>query len=145
MWRLLCIKAIEKLSNCMNSAGNAKVKWNSCYAIGNCMKNLALFKSYNGNFNWQKIIFPSLCNLIVNNSNFKVRINGAAALTVINKREHFGIYMNQIWSSLLLAIEQSDNLVDFNEYKHRDNLQEQVEILNTKFLNKITLIQLFLP
>ena len=31
-----------------------------------------------------------------------------------------------VWSLLLEALEQSNHLIDFNEYKHRDSLQEQI-------------------
>lgn len=124
-WQLLYRTAIDKLVQNLNSGNNAKVKWNACYAIGNLMKNELLFTSAK-DYDWQKVVFSALINVIINNANFKVRINGAAALAVVARREHYGTHLSTIWSSLLLALEQSNNLVDFNEYKHRDNLQEQV-------------------
>lgn len=124
-WQLLYRTAIDKLVQNLNSGNNAKVKWNACYAIGNLMKNELLFTSAK-DYDWQKVVFSALINVIINNANFKVRINGAAALAVVTRREHYGTHLSTIWSSLLLALEQSNNLVDFNEYKHRDNLQEQI-------------------
>lgn len=34
-----------------------------------------------------------------------------------------------IWSSLLEALDRSDEITDFNEYQHRDHLTEQVRKL----------------
>ncbi|XP_055378340.1 HEAT repeat-containing protein 6 isoform X2 [Condylostylus longicornis] len=124
-WRSLCFQSIEKLTFCLTKSANAKVKWNTCYALGNFMKNNILFTTYT-DFNWQNMVFESICDVIVNSPNFKVRINGVNALTAINERNRYGSHFILIWSSLLAAIEQSDNLTDFNEYKHRDNLQEQL-------------------
>lgn len=58
--------------------------------------------------------------------NFKVRINGAAALAVPLKRAHYGRFYLSVWSALSLALFQANQLIDFNEYNHRDNLLDQL-------------------
>lgn len=58
--------------------------------------------------------------------NFKVRINGAAALAVPTKRTHYGRFYLNVWSALSTALYQANQLTDFNEYNHRDNLLDQV-------------------
>lgn len=58
--------------------------------------------------------------------NFKVRINGAAALAIPAQRSHYGRFYLSVWSALSVALYQANNLTDFNEYNHRDNLLDQV-------------------
>uniref|UniRef100_A0A182WJ62 HEAT repeat-containing protein 6 n=1 Tax=Anopheles minimus TaxID=112268 RepID=A0A182WJ62_9DIPT len=125
-WSPLYQDAIERLiQNVVGSSTvNVKVKWNACYALGNMMKNETFFLAGAGT--WERRVFPALCETVVNSPNFKVRINAAQALSIIGKREHYGGFFQQIWHALLRALEQSDNLVDYNEYKRRDSLQEQL-------------------
>lgn len=123
-WHQAFGKSICKLTDCLRSSGNAKVKWNTCYAISNLMRNTTIFKVKD--LNWKETLFAALCHVIVHHSNFKVRINAAAAITNITERSHFGCYYEQFCSSVLEAIEQSYNLDSFYEYNHRDNLQEQL-------------------
>lgn len=103
-----------------------KVRWNACYAIGNALKNPYLYQENNLlRKNWQVSVFNALNELVVGFSNFKVRINAALALSCISKREYYGEFYLHVWMSLLLSLENSQRLEDFNEYKHRDNLVEQ--------------------
>lgn len=71
-------------------------------------------------------MFGTLSNIIVKCENFKVRINGAAALAVPSKRPHYGRFYLSVWSALSTALYQANQLTDFNEYNHRDNLLDQV-------------------
>lgn len=64
--------------------------------------------------------------MVVHNTNFKVRINAAAALAVPTNEIFFQNHFADIWSSLLEALDRSDEITDFNEYQHRDHLAEQV-------------------
>lgn len=123
-WRQTFVKSISKLTDCIRSSGNAKVKWNTCYAISNLMRNPIIFKF--NDLNWQETLFSALCHVIVHHSNFKVRINASVAITNITERSYFGVYYEKFWSSVLEAIEQSYNLDNFHEYNHRDSLQEQL-------------------
>lgn len=103
-----------------------KVKWNACYAIGNFMRNPVMFSIEDKSFYWQELVFPTLCDLIVNCTNFKVRINGVAALAVPAKRIHYGSHFTVIWNAMLHALDQANHLTDFSEYNHRDNLLDQL-------------------
>ncbi|KAL5274864.1 HEATR6 family protein [Megaselia abdita] len=133
-WKLIIFECIQKLVSSIKIGNNAKVKWNTCYAIGCFIKNRCLFTS-SPDFNWQKNVFDSLCFLALNNVNFKVRITATVALQKIENRTLYGDHFIHIWKSLILAMEHSDNLVDFNEYTHRDNLQEQLCFGLCHFLN----------
>lgn len=62
----------------------------------------------------------------MHNTNFKVRINAASALAVPTNEQFLQNHLAYIWSSLLEALERSDEITDFNEYQHRDHLTEQV-------------------
>lgn len=123
-WMSLFEKSIQSLHNLLLNCGNVKVKWNVCYSFSTFMKNSVFFDS-SLKFKWQELVFPALCTVIRTSPNFKVRINACVAFTVPN-RDHFGNLFISIWSCLLGALEQSNNLTDFNEYKHRDTLQDQL-------------------
>ncbi|XP_053673050.1 HEAT repeat-containing protein 6 [Anopheles nili] len=127
-WSVLWQDAIERLVQNMTvtSTVNVKVKWNACYALGNMMKNEAYFTLTTSSASWERRVFPALCETVVNSPNFKVRINAAQALSVVGRRSYYGSFFQTIWATLLQALEQSDNLVDYNEYKRRDSLQEQL-------------------
>ncbi|XP_035792206.1 HEAT repeat-containing protein 6-like [Anopheles albimanus] len=129
-WSSLAQSAIDQLVQNVTAGGavNVKVKWNACYALGNMQRNEAFFTgAVVSQTGWQKRVFPALCEVVVNSPNFKVRINAAQALTVAERRSHYGgQYFHTIWTALLQALEQSDNLQDYNEYKRRDTLQEQL-------------------
>lgn len=64
--------------------------------------------------------------LVQNHKNFKVRINAALALSSPKTRKSYGNFYHLTWTSLMKALENSQNMDDLKEYKHRDNLVEQV-------------------
>ncbi|VEN58079.1 unnamed protein product [Callosobruchus maculatus] len=120
-------KAFGVLVKCCTTGSNMKVRWNSCYALKNAMQNMHLYKkSYFTNKNWQVPVFNALNELVVSFKNFKVRINAALALSSPKCREHYDNFYYSVWTALLKAMENSGNIEDFNEYKHRDNLVEQI-------------------
>jgi HEAT repeat-containing protein 6 len=129
----LTLQAIEKLVQNILTGNNVKVKWNACYAIGNFMRNPVLFGD-GFRSRWQDLVFPALCKITVHSPNFKVRTNAAAAMIVLKERRDYGHHFGPIWSALLAALEASDNLHDFNEYNHRDNLQEQLCVALSHFI-----------
>lgn len=65
-----------------------------------------------------------------------MRINGAAALAVPAKREHYGRFYLNVWSALSVALYQANLLTDFNEYNHRDNLLDQVTVVGFFFFDQ---------
>lgn len=80
----------------------------------------------------QEAVFKALTDLVMAFKNLKVRINAALALSSPNCRNNYGRFFLPVWISLLKALENSQHVDDFNEYKHRDNLIEQVG--TTRFL-----------
>lgn len=140
-WKSVTFDCIERLVTSVKTGNNTKVKWNACYAIGNFITNRHLF-ILDPDFNWQKNVFDTLCFIIINNVNFKVRINASAALQKIHDRSLYGDYFIPIWISLILSMENSDNLMDFSEYSHRDHLQEQLCFCFCHFLDLADTISL---
>ncbi|XP_017067629.1 HEAT repeat-containing protein 6 [Drosophila eugracilis] len=114
--------AMAKLLDCVRSSGNAKVKWNACHAIGNLVKHRAFFASSN----LSGILFPALSQLMVQHANFKVRTNAAGVLLHVEQRQDLGTHFSLVWRSLLDALERSNALDSFEEYNHRDTLQQQL-------------------
>lgn len=55
-----------------------------------------------------------------------MRINAALALSAPSNREHYGTFFIPLWAALLQALDQSQTIEDLAEYKHRDQLVEQV-------------------
>ncbi|KAM3965313.1 HEAT repeat-containing protein 6 [Aphomia sociella] len=121
--KTLCEKAIEKLLYCACKVSNMKVRWNACYAMGNAMKNEYLFTCFSG---WQRQVFPSLCTLAQDCKNLKVRINAATALRAPNCRAQYGEQFAGVWRAVMVAMDNAANVDDFTEYKHKDNLIEQL-------------------
>lgn len=116
-------RGLAKLLDCVRAAGGAKVKWNACYALGNLVRNRALFSS---SASLAGTLYAALNQLMVQHGNFKVRINATAVLLQIEHRADFGLHYASVWRSLLAAIERSNALDTFEEYNHRDGLQQQL-------------------
>ncbi|XP_045498148.1 HEAT repeat-containing protein 6 [Colias croceus] len=121
--KALCELAIGKLLECAVKVTNMKVRWNACYAIGNAMKNDTLFTSFSG---WQYQVFPSLCNLAQECKNLKVRINASVALRAPSVRTHYGPHYALVWRGVMEAMQCAANVDDYSEYRHKDNLIEQL-------------------
>ncbi|KAH9644896.1 hypothetical protein HF086_007984 [Spodoptera exigua] len=95
--RTLCETAIGKLMDCACKVNN--------------MKNQ---------------VFSSLCSLTRECKNLKVRINAAAALRAPSARAQYAEHYALVWRGVLAAMENAADVDDFNEYKHKDNLIEQL-------------------
>ncbi|XP_049873203.1 HEAT repeat-containing protein 6 [Pectinophora gossypiella] len=119
----LCETAIARLLDCACKVTNMKVRWNACYAMGNAMKNENLFTCFSG---WQHQVFSNLCSLAQECKNLKVRINAASALRAPATRDNYGDHFSGVWRGVMSAMENAANVDDFTEYKHKDNLIEQL-------------------
>ncbi|CAG9812627.1 unnamed protein product [Phaedon cochleariae] len=117
-------QAFGALVTSCTTGANVKVRWNACYGLGNALKNPCLY--HKSSTTWQKLVFDALAELVVSFRNFKVRINAALALSSPTLREHYGRFYFPVWTALLKALENSQHMEDFTEYKHRDHLIEQV-------------------
>ncbi|PSN51517.1 hypothetical protein C0J52_09941 [Blattella germanica] len=116
-------RAVAILVKNASTGGYMKVRWNACYAIGNMLRNSALYAEP---FSWQSLVFGALAKLVQDMRNFKVRINAALALAVPACRRHYGPHYITLWTALLDALDNSQNMDDFSEYKHRDNFLDQI-------------------
>ncbi|XP_023558933.1 HEAT repeat-containing protein 6 isoform X2 [Octodon degus] len=101
-----------------------KVRWNACYAMGNVFKNPALPL---GTAPWTSQAYNALTLVVTSCRNFKVRIRSAAALSVPGKREQYGSTEQyaQIWNSLVIALQKSEDTTDFLEFKYCASLRTQ--------------------
>ncbi|KAK4874117.1 hypothetical protein RN001_013477 [Aquatica leii] len=116
-------ESLESLVKNCTTGTNMKVRWNSCYAIGNVLKksNFSI-----NNYKGKEVLFQSLINLVLDFPNFKVRLNAALALSCVNDKETYGSYFLIIWESLVDALENTQNIEDFSEYNHQDHLVDQI-------------------
>ncbi|CAB3359687.1 Hypothetical predicted protein [Cloeon dipterum] len=100
-----------------------KFKWNALYSLASLLRGTELHDEVQ---NWQSMIFPVLCDMVVNTPNFKVRISAAIALAAPRTRANYlGFYLTS-WNALLEALSSADNVQDFKEFQHRDNLVDQI-------------------
>lgn len=136
-WQNIFEKSVETLNQQLTTSSGAKVKWNICHALSTIMKNLTVYDE-DLRKKWQASVYRQLNSTIENSPNFKVRTNACIALMTPKERSHYGEYFIEIWNCLLTALEQSNNLSDFNEYKHRDALQDQLCSAISHFLSLTT-------
>ncbi|XP_059481253.1 HEAT repeat-containing protein 6 isoform X2 [Neocloeon triangulifer] len=123
--RELVFQSISAIINCATSSVTTlmKVKWNACYALACLLRGTELHDDVP---NWQANIFPALCEIVVNSPNFKVRISAAVALAAPKTRVHYQSFYLPAWNALLEALSSADNVQDFKEFQHRDNLVDQI-------------------
>ncbi|XP_077996052.1 HEAT repeat-containing protein 6-like [Glandiceps talaboti] len=105
--------------------GTMKVRWNACYAVGNMFKNSDLPV---GTASWTGDIYDALLGVVADCKNFKVRINAALALAIPTSREKFGTVDQfcKVWKCLVDALEGTEEVTDFSEFKYRENLRDQL-------------------
>ncbi|KAK3025161.1 hypothetical protein RJ639_043047 [Escallonia herrerae] len=71
-------KMVQAFLSCVTT-GNVKVQWNVCHALSNLFLNETLKL---GDMDWAPSVFSILLLLLRDSSNFKIRIQAAAALAV---------------------------------------------------------------
>ncbi|XP_048478453.1 HEAT repeat-containing protein 6 [Plutella xylostella] len=119
----LCALAIRKLVDLTGKGNTMKVRWNACRAIGNVLKNDSMYTCFSG---WENQVLPCLCVLSKECKNLKVRINAATALRAVRTRSLYGDQFAPVWRGVMAAMESAAIFDDFSEYKHKDNLTEQL-------------------
>jgi len=117
-------KIVDTLFSCI-SLGSVKVRWNSCYAIGNLLRN-SYVQNNLSNYVWSSAMFQALLDVIGECRNFKIRINAASALAIPNKRIHYGSSYPRIWEVLSDSLENLDENSNFEEFKYRETLEQQL-------------------
>jgi len=108
--------------------GQMKTRWNACYACRYIFENV---DCPIGTADWTDELFTALLQALGECKNFKVRISAAIALSSLNERSKYGNKetFNKVWMETLKALEKSEELTDFTEFKHKENLQEQTTVL----------------
>ncbi|CAI9786719.1 unnamed protein product [Fraxinus pennsylvanica] len=71
-------KMVQAFLSCVTT-GNVKVQWNVCHALSNLFSNKTLKLQ---DMDWAPSVFSILLLLLRDSSNFKIRIQAAAALAV---------------------------------------------------------------
>lgn len=116
-------RIVQAFLSCITT-GNVKVQWNACHALSNLFLNESLRTQQ---MDWASSIYSVLLLLLRDSSNFKIRIQAAAALAVPSTVLDYG----RSFSDVVRGIEQNlENLVadrDSNtSYKYRIALEKQV-------------------
>ncbi|KAK3084159.1 hypothetical protein FSP39_009229 [Pinctada imbricata] len=107
------------------SSGTMKVRWNACYAVSNMFKNPLL--NHNNSEMMKELIF-TLCSVVKDCKNFKVRINAAVALGAPSLRSHYGdvsLY-HHVWESLVKGLQTAEEITEFGEFRYRNQLNNQI-------------------
>lgn len=79
-------KMVQAFLSCVTT-GNVKVQWNVCHALSNLFSNKTLKLQ---DMDWAPSVFSILLLLLRDSSNFKIRIQAAAALAVPESINDYG-------------------------------------------------------
>ena len=77
---------------------------------------------------FQKPVLITLCSLVENFKNYKVRIQACSALCGLPSREIYGQEYISVWRALFNGLDNSRNISDYHEIRHRDELIHQVSV-----------------
>lgn len=100
---------------------SVKTRWNACYALGSVLQNAKFF----GVDNME--ILDRLCNIVLHDDNFKVRIQAAIAICECNDLHN---RLSRIWNCVSEAMDKvfkEHSTVGYREYKHVKTLQGQLQ------------------
>ncbi|XP_054824289.1 uncharacterized protein LOC129322185 isoform X2 [Prosopis cineraria] len=119
-------KMVQAIISCITT-GNVKVQWNACHALGNLFLNETLRLR---DMDWAPFVFGILLQLLRDSSNFKIRIQAAAALAVPVTVLDYGISFPDIVQGVGHVIENLG--VDSNSaptnFKYKIALQKQLTL-----------------
>ncbi|XP_019850882.1 PREDICTED: HEAT repeat-containing protein 6-like isoform X1 [Amphimedon queenslandica] len=124
------INMCSRLAASVN-VGIMKGRWNACYACYNAFTNPSFLKNCS-----QPMLgmIESLCSAVVTCKNFKVRTNAALALGGPSSYPSFEVLEN-IWDTVLKAIENSEDQPNFAEYQQTSSLRMQLCQVFCKLIN----------
>lgn len=130
-------KAVKALIQAIQT-GSMKTRWNACYACRYMFENSDCPV---GKAEWTEDLYSCLLEALSDCKNFKVRISAAAALCSPIKRSCYGDdkLFARLWRETLIALDKSEELADFTEFKHKETLQDQSIILLLHLLAVATL------
>ncbi|MED6221634.1 hypothetical protein PIB30_056687 [Stylosanthes scabra] len=99
-------RIVKALISCVTT-GNVKVQWNVCHALGNLFLNETLSLQ---DMDWASDVFGVLLQLLRESSNYKIRIQAAAALAVP------------------VSLHGQDQISGPSNFKYRVSLQKQLTL-----------------
>ncbi|KAF2355435.1 protein of unknown function DUF4042 [Trinorchestia longiramus] len=116
-------RVMATLLDCCSGGSNMKMRWNACHALGHLLRcPLPIDDSQK----WRDPMVTLLCSLIGGFHNYKVRIQACGALCSLPSRALYTGHYARAWRALLAAANSSQNVVDYLEILHRDDLICQV-------------------
>ncbi|KAL8047011.1 hypothetical protein ABFX02_08G210700 [Erythranthe guttata] len=107
------------------TTGNVKVQWNVCHALSNLFYNKTLKLQ---DMDWASSVFSILLLLLRDSSNFKIRIQAAAALAVPETINDYGKSYYDVIKSVEHVVEnfKSDQMSEPSNFKYRIALEKQL-------------------
>ncbi|KAG2396662.1 uncharacterized protein HKW66_Vig0229370 [Vigna angularis] len=138
-----CLQDLNRLERIVQSfiscitTGNVKVQWNVCHALGNLFLNETLRLQ---DMNWSPVVFGILLQLLRDSSNFKIRIQAAAALAVPVSVLDYGQSFSKIVESVehLLENMDEDQISGPSNFKYRVSLKKQLTLTMLHVLSFIS-------
>ncbi|XP_019198974.1 PREDICTED: HEAT repeat-containing protein 6 [Ipomoea nil] len=117
-------KMVQTFLSCV-STGNVKVQWNVCHALSNLFFNETLNLQ---DMDWAPSVFSILLLLLRNSSNFKIRIQAAAALAVPATINDYGRSFVDVLQGVEHVIEnlRTDQISAPSNLKYRVALEKQL-------------------
>ncbi|CAI0408973.1 unnamed protein product [Linum tenue] len=117
-------RIVQAFLSCVTT-GNVKVQWNVCHAISNLFLNESLRLQ---DRDWAPSVFSILLLLLRDSSNFKIRIQAAAALAVPASVIDYGESFPDVVQGLEHVLENlsSDQISAPSSFKYRVALEKQV-------------------
>ncbi|CAJ1978456.1 unnamed protein product [Sphenostylis stenocarpa] len=119
-------RIVHAFISCITT-GNVKVQWNVCHALGNLFLNETLRLQ---DMDWSPLVFGILLQLLHDSSNFKIRIQAAAALAVPVSVLDYGQSFSKIVQSVEHVLENidKDQMSGPSNFKYRISLQKQLTL-----------------
>ncbi|XP_020236219.1 HEAT repeat-containing protein 6 isoform X2 [Cajanus cajan] len=119
-------RIVQAFISCINT-GNVKVQWNVCHALGNLFLNETLRLQ---DMDWSPVVYGILLQLLRDSSNFKIRIQAAAALAVPVSVQDYGPSFSEIVQSIEHLMEniEEDQISGPSNFKYRVSLQKQLTL-----------------
>ncbi|KAL9648702.1 hypothetical protein ABK040_003640 [Willaertia magna] len=135
------LKTVEKvlietfLQTLSSDKMSVKTKWNTCYAIGNLLANSNISEESTNT------AIDCLCERMCVDTNFKVRIQAALALSLTNS---YGKNSFKVLKSLFKAYSDmnSDSPSQYSEYKYIVTLKSQLISTVIHFIEVVDLVSL---
>ncbi|EXC28324.1 hypothetical protein L484_011828 [Morus notabilis] len=121
-------RTVQAFISCVTT-GNVKVQWNVCHALSKLFLNETLRLQ---EMDWAPSVFGILLLLLRDSSNFKIRIQAAAALAVPSSLLDYGNSFSDVVQGLVHLVENldKDQISAPSSFKYRIALEKQVKNLN---------------